>query len=67
MLKVVPSTLTKNTPWYRIPKTKANFSAMVIEHKPILPENNILQTAKNVRQYNRDLESFFTEGLSKYE
>ncbi len=66
MLKVVPSTLTKNVPWYRIPKTKAHFSAMVVDHSPTLPENNVTQTSKDVRQYNRDLENFFREELSKY-
>ncbi|MGB1263379.1 MAG: lysophospholipid acyltransferase family protein [Cognaticolwellia sp.] len=66
MLKVVPLTLTKNTPWYKIPPTKAHFSAMVVDHSPTLPENNVLQTSKNVRQYNRDLEIFFTEELSKH-
>lgn len=67
MLKVIPSTLTKNVPWYRIPKTKAHFSAMVVDHSPALPENNVSQTSKDVRQYNRDLENFFREELSKYE
>lgn len=66
LLKVVPSTLTKNVPWYRIPDTKAHFSAMVVDHSPILPENNVIQTSKDVRQYNRDLENFFREELSKY-
>tara|TARA_R110000744_G_scaffold1965_6_gene7672 strand:+ start:4095 stop:4868 length:774 start_codon:yes stop_codon:yes gene_type:complete len=66
MLKVIPSTLTKNVPWYRIPKTKAHFSAMVVEHSPTLPENNMSKTSKDVRQYNRDLETFFREELSKY-
>jgi 1-acyl-sn-glycerol-3-phosphate acyltransferase len=66
MLKVIPSTLTKNVPWYRIPKTKAHFSAMVVEHLPNLPENNVSQTSKDVRQYNRDLEDFFRKELSKY-
>lgn len=66
MLKVIPSTLTKNVPWYRIPKTKAHFSAMVVEHSPNLPKNNVSQTSKDVRQYNRDLEDFFREELSKY-
>ena len=67
MLKVMPSTLTKNVPWYRIPKTKAHFSAMVMDHSPTLPENNVLQTSKDVRQYNRDLENFFRKELSKNE
>lgn len=66
MLNVVPSTLTKNVPWYRIPPTKAHFSAMVVDHLPVLPEHNALQTSKNVRQYNRDLEFFFKEELSKH-
>jgi len=65
MLKVIPSTLTKNVPWYRIPQTKAHFSAMVVDHSPTLPVNNVLQTSKDVRQYNRDLEIFFREELSK--
>lgn len=67
ILRVTPSTLTKNVPWYRIPQTKAYFSAMVVDHSPALPENNVLQTSKNVRQYNRDLEIFFREELSKNE
>lgn len=66
MLKVTPSTLTKNVPWYRIPKTKAHFSAIVVENSPNLPENNVSQTSKDVRQYNRDLENFFREELSKH-
>lgn len=66
MLKVIPSTLTKNVPWYRIPKTKAHFSAIVVENSPNLPENNVSQTSKDVRQYNRDLENFFREELSKH-
>jgi len=65
MLRVTPSTLTKNVPWYRIPQTKAHFSAMVVDQSPTLPENNVLQTSKDVRQYNRDLEIFFREELSK--
>lgn len=67
LLKVVPTTLTKNTPWYKVPASKAHFSAMIVESTPTLLENNIEQTSKNVRQYNRTLESFFTEELSKYE
>ena len=67
LLKVVPSTLTKNVPWYRIPPTKAHFSAMVVDHSPTLPENNVLQTSKDVRQYNRDLENFFRKELSQHE
>ena len=67
ILNVAPSTLTKNAPWYRIPKTKAHFSAMVVEHAPTLPENNVLQTSKDVRQYNRDLEIFFRKELSNNE
>jgi 1-acyl-sn-glycerol-3-phosphate acyltransferase len=66
LLKVVPSTLTKNVPWYRIPPTKAHFSAMVVDHLPTLPEHNVLQTSKDVRRYNRDLEFFFKEELSKH-
>lgn len=67
LLKVNPSTLTKNVPWYRIPPTKAHFSAMVVDHSPTLPENNVLQTSKDVRQYNRDLENFFRKELSQHE
>ena len=67
LLKVVPTTLTKNTPWYKIPATKAHFSAVIVESTPTLPEKNIEQTSKSVRQYNRALELFFTEELSKYE
>jgi len=67
LLKVVPTTLTKNTPWYKIPVTKAHFSAAIVESTPTLPENNIEQISKSVRKYNRTLELFFTEELSKYE
>jgi len=67
LLKVSPTTLTKHTPWYKIPATKAHFSAMIVESTPAMPENNLEQTSKNVRQYNRALESFFTEELGKYE
>jgi len=66
LLKVEPSTLTKNLPWYRIPHTKAHFSAMVVDHSLTLPENKASQTSKDVRQYNRDLEFFFREELGKY-
>lgn len=67
LLKVIPSTLTKNEPWYKIPETKAHFSAMVVNHSPAIPENNLAQTSKDVRSYNRNLENFFREELCKYE
>jgi 1-acyl-sn-glycerol-3-phosphate acyltransferase len=67
LLKVEPTTLTKNEPWYKIPQTKAHFSAILIEHSPTVPEINDTQTAKVVREYNRKLENFFTEELKKYE
>jgi 1-acyl-sn-glycerol-3-phosphate acyltransferase len=67
LLKVVPTTLTKHEPWYRIPSKKAHFSAMFIDQTPTIPENDVSQTSKNVRQYNRTLEVFFTKELRKYE
>lgn len=67
LLKVVPTTLTKHEPWYKIPATKAHFSAMIIDQLPPMPENAPSQITKHVRQYNRSLEQFFTEELKKYE
>jgi 1-acyl-sn-glycerol-3-phosphate acyltransferase len=67
LLKVVPTTLTKHEPWYKIPSAKAHFSAMLIDRSPTIPENDPSQISKHVRQYNRTLEHFFTEELSKYE
>jgi 1-acyl-sn-glycerol-3-phosphate acyltransferase len=67
LLRVVPSTLTKLEPWYKVPSEKAHFSAEVIDNVPELLENDALQISKNVREYNRRLESFFIEELQKYE
>jgi len=67
LLKVVPTTLTKLEPWYRVPAEKAHFSAEVIDKVPELLENAPAQISKNVREYNRRLESFFIEELQKYE
>jgi len=67
LLKVIPTTLTKHEPWYKIPSTKAHFSAMVIDQSLTIPENDALNISKHVRQYNRTLEHFFTEELRKYE
>lgn len=67
LLKVVPTTLTKSEPWYKIPKTKAHFSARVVDRSPNIPENNAAQISKNVREFNRGLEIFFIEELKKYE
>jgi len=67
LLKVVPTTLTKLEPWYKVPAEKAHFSAEVIDKVPELLENDPAQISKNVREYNRRLESFFIEELQKYE
>jgi len=67
LLKVVPTTLTKLEPWYKVPSEKAHFSAEVIDNSPELLENDPAQISKNVREYNRRLESFFIEELQKYE
>lgn len=67
LLKVVPTTLTKAEPWYKIPETKAHFSARVVDHTPNIPENSVVETSKGVRAYNRSLENFFIEELKKYE
>jgi len=67
LLKVVPTTLTKFEPWYKIPREKAHFFAEVIDNSPELLENSAEQISKNVREYNRRLESFFIEELQKYE
>jgi len=67
LLRVVPTTLTKLDPWYKVPAEKAHFSAEVIDNVPQLLENAPAHISKNVREYNRRLESFFIEELQKYE
>ena len=67
MLIVVPTTLTKSEPWYRVPNVKANFCAVMIDKTPEVPGNDTLQVAKKVRHYNRDLEFFFIKELKQYE
>jgi len=64
LIKVVPSTLTKSTPWYRIPSEKAQFTAKLVYNIPDLPEYDKSQTSKYVRQYSRDLENYFKEELN---
>lgn len=66
LLKVVPTTLTKQEPWYKIPPTKALFSATLVDQTPVTPISDISEISKNVRHYNRTLEHFFTEELKKY-
>ncbi|MBU2970272.1 1-acyl-sn-glycerol-3-phosphate acyltransferase [Pseudoalteromonas sp. C2R02] len=63
IIKVVPSTLTKSAPWYRIPSEKAQFTAKLVYNIPDLPEYDKSQTSKYVRQYSRDLENYFKEEL----
>lgn len=67
LLNLVPTTLTKLEPWYKVPAEKAHFSAEVIDNIPELPENDASQISKNVREYNRRLEFFFIKELQKYE
>lgn len=67
LLNVVPTTLTKLEPWYKVPAEKAHFSAEVVDNIPELLENDAAQISKNVREYNRRLESFFIKELQKYE
>ncbi len=67
LLKVTPSTLTKSVAWYRIPATKAYFSAELIHNSPKVPDFIPTQVSKHVRQYNRTLESYFKKELNYYE
>ena len=67
LLKLTPCTLTKGEPWYRIPATKAHFSAKLVTRSPKIPEYIPIQVSKIVRDYNRILEIFFIKELKQYE
>lgn len=66
LIKVSPNTLTKHNAWYNIPKTKAHFDIEVVANELQIPENNTVEISKDVRQFNRTLEQFFTKELHKY-
>jgi 1-acyl-sn-glycerol-3-phosphate acyltransferase len=67
LLNVVPTTLTKNEPWYQIPAKKAVFSAISLENTPKAPKVESVLVSKQVRAYNCLLEDFFKKELNQYE
>lgn len=67
ILSMEPSTLTKSEPWYKVPATKAQFTARLVQGGPIVPGFDESNISKLVRQYNRELECFFEKEISRNE
>jgi len=63
IIRVVPSTLTKSEPWYKVPEHKATFSAELVSNSLSLPKVDKENISKQVREYNQKLETFFREKL----
>jgi len=67
LIKVIPSALTKNEPWFKVPVIKPTFSVKKIENMVTIQENTTIKMSKQVREYNRTLENLFIEELRRYE
>jgi len=67
ILSMEPSTLTKSEPWYKVPATKAQFTARLVQGGPVVPSFDESNISKLVRQYNRELECFFEKEISRNE
>lgn len=64
MINMKPSTLTKDTPWYRVAPTKAHFTMRFAKHAFTGDKfYNNEQPAMQARQLTRDLQHYFSEEL----
>lgn len=64
LIRVNPTTLTKSEPWYKVPESKAKFSAELVENSLTPPGFDSDNVSKQVRLYNQTLEDFFVEALA---
>ena len=67
IVKVSPTTLTKSEKWYQVPTQKFTFSLFVapLFNNTLAESDNALSKASRV--LTREMQSFFTEELHKYE
>nr|WP_075518821.1 lysophospholipid acyltransferase family protein [Moritella viscosa]SHO02657.1 Putative acyltransferase family protein [Moritella viscosa] len=63
LINVTPSTLTKAEAWYQIPSEKAKFMLQLTRDVPLLSVADATPMSKQVRQYCRELESYFKQEL----
>ena len=63
ILRVEPTTLTRSEPWYKVPKHKALFSAVLTSNSLSLPVMNKENISKQVREFNQTLECYFNKEL----
>lgn len=63
-IKVFPSTLTKNTSWYKIPKTKPHFIIQELTSSPQPPILELSIASKQARHFNNELEQFFRNSIN---
>lgn len=63
LINVTPTTLTKAEAWYQIPSEKAKFMLQLTRNVPLLSAAAATPMSKQVRQYCRELESYFKQEL----
>lgn len=63
-IKVIPSTLTKNTSWYKIPKRQPHFIIQELASAPQPPILDVNIASKQARHFNNELEQFFRQSVS---
>ncbi|MBU2979654.1 lysophospholipid acyltransferase family protein [Alteromonas sp. C1M14] len=64
-IDVSPSTLTKDKPWYQVPKKRFTFSVKIKDNAPLPIEGDVI--TKETRRYTRSLQAFFSEEIHQYE
>mgnify|MGYP000356741784 CR=1 FL=1 len=67
IVKVSPSTLTKSEKWYQVPQKKFEFSLFAAPVFTNMAANTDKTLSKASRVLTRELQSFFTGELQKYE
>jgi 1-acyl-sn-glycerol-3-phosphate acyltransferase len=66
LIRCRPTTLTKGTPWYRIPPCKVQFDLRVLEDLPV-PGETGQPTSVRARHFTRQLSEYFNHELERFQ